>query len=122
MCTIADMAGGRPPSGPRGGGVGSLIAGPFAGRLLADFGAEVIKVEAPGKPDPLRSWGAGELDGSSLWWAVQSRGQRLITLDLRQPRGQQILRDLLRESDVLIENFRPGTLERWGLGPDVLQA
>jgi crotonobetainyl-CoA:carnitine CoA-transferase CaiB-like acyl-CoA transferase len=100
--------------------LGSLIAGPFAGRLRADFGAEVIKVEAPGKPDPLRSWGAGEIDGSSLWWAVQSRGKRLVTLDLRQPRGQALLLDLLRESDVLIENFRPGTLERWGLAPDVL--
>jgi succinyl-CoA---D-citramalate CoA-transferase len=100
--------------------LGSLIAGPFAGRLRADFGAEVIKVEAPGKPDPLRSWGAGETDGSSLWWAVQSRGKRLVTLDLRQPRGQALLLDLLRESDVLIENFRPGTLERWGLAPDVL--
>jgi formyl-CoA transferase len=100
--------------------LGSLIAGPFAGRLLADFGAEVIKVEAPGKPDPLRSWGAGEIAGSSLWWAVQSRGKRLITLDLRRPRGQELLRALLRESDVLIENFRPGTLERWGLAPDTL--
>jgi formyl-CoA transferase len=100
--------------------LGSLIAGPFAGRLLADFGAEVIKVEAPGKPDPLRSWGAGEIDGSSLWWAVQSRGKRLITLDLRRPRGQELLRALLRESDVLLENFRPGTLERWGLAPAAL--
>src|ERR1700761_7353477 len=118
MCTIADMAGERPLSGLRGGELGSLIAGPFAGRLLADFGAEVIKVEAPGKPDPLRSWGAGEIAGSSLWWAVQSRGKRLITLDLRRPRGQALLLDLLRSSDVLIENFRPGTLERWGLGPD----
>lgn len=102
--------------------LGSLIAGPFAGRLLADFGAEVIKVEAPGKLDPLRSWGAGELNGNSLWWAVQSRGKRLVTLNLRQPSGQQLLVELARMSDVLIENFRPGTMERWGLGPERLHA
>ena len=110
----------KPLAGLRIIEVGSLIAGPFAGRLLADFGAQVIKVEAPGKLDPLRSWGAGEINGNSLWWAVQSRGKRLVTLDLRRPRGQQLMRELLRLSDVLIENFRPGTLERWGLGPDVL--
>ena len=110
----------KPLAGLRVVEVGSLIAGPFAGRLLADFGAEVIKVEAPGKLDPLRSWGAGEINGNSLWWAVQSRGKRLVTLNLRRPRGQALMRDLLRVSDVLIENFRPGTLERWGLGPDVL--
>ena len=102
--------------------LGSLIAGPFAGRLLADFGAQVIKVEAPGKPDPLRTWGAGHVDGTSLWWAVQTRGKRLITLNLHDPRGQDLLRRLLRSTDVLIENFRPGTLERWGLAPDRLLA
>ena len=112
----------KPLSGLRVIEVGSLIAGPFAGRLLADFGAEVIKIEAPGKLDPLRSWGAGEINGNSLWWAVQSRGKRLVTLDLRRPPGQRLMRELLRLSDVLIENFRPGTLERWGLGPDVLLA
>jgi succinyl-CoA---D-citramalate CoA-transferase len=112
----------KPLSGLRVIEVGSLIAGPFAGRLLADFGAEVIKVEAPGKLDPLRSWGAGEINGNSLWWAVQSRGKRLVTLDLRRPPGQRLMRELLRLSDVLIENFRPGTLERWGLGPEVLLA
>jgi len=112
----------KPLSGLRVIEVGSLIAGPFAGRLLADFGAEVIKIEAPGKLDPLRSWGAGEINGNSLWWAVQSRGKRLVTLDLRRPAGQRLMRELLRLSDVLIENFRPGTLERWGLGPEVLLA
>lgn len=100
--------------------LGSLIAGPFAGRLMADFGADVIKVEAPDRLDPLRSWGAGEVDGTSLWWAVQSRGKRLVTLDLRRPEGQEVLMRLLRQSDVLIENFRPGTLERWGLAPERL--
>jgi crotonobetainyl-CoA:carnitine CoA-transferase CaiB-like acyl-CoA transferase len=102
--------------------LGSLIAGPFAGRLLADFGAQVIKVEAPGKPDPLRAWGAGQVYGVSLWWALQSRGKRLITLNLREPRGQNLLVRLLRSTDVLIENFRPGTLERWGLAPERLLA
>ena len=112
----------KPLAGLRIVEMGSLIAGPFAGRMLADFGAEVIKIEAPGKLDPLRSWGAGEINGNSLWWAVQSRGKRLITLNLRVPKGQRLLVELLRQSDVLIENFRPGTLERWGLAPDVLLA
>jgi crotonobetainyl-CoA:carnitine CoA-transferase CaiB-like acyl-CoA transferase len=112
----------KPLAGLRIIEMGSLIAGPFAGRMLADFGAEVIKIEAPGKLDPLRSWGAGEINGNSLWWAVQSRGKRLITLNLRVPKGQRLLVELLRQSDVLIENFRPGTLERWGLAPDVLLA
>jgi succinyl-CoA---D-citramalate CoA-transferase len=112
----------KPLAGLRVIEMGSLIAGPFAGRLLADFGAEVIKIEAPGALDPLRSWGAGEINGNSLWWAVQSRGKRLITLNLRVARGQRLLVDLLRTSDVLIENFRPGTLERWGLAPAVLLA
>src|SRR4029078_2068722 len=92
----------KPLAGLRIIEVGSLIAGPFAGRLLADFGAEVIKVEAPGKLDPRLSWGAGESSGSSRWWAVQSRGKRLVTLNLRRPRGQALMRDLLRVSDVLI--------------------
>lgn len=100
--------------------LGSLIAGPFAGRLLADFGADVVKVEAPDRGDPLREWGRESREGASLWWAVQSRGKRCITLDLRRPRGRELLLALAAESDVLIENFRPGTLERWGLGPDVL--
>jgi formyl-CoA transferase len=102
--------------------VGSLIAGPFAGRLLADLGADVIKVEPPGRGDPMREWGAEKLDGRSLWWPVQSRGKRLVTLDLRVERGQELLRDLARHADVLVENFRPGTMERWRLGPDDLAA
>ena len=118
--TIPDVEG--PLAGVRVVEIGSLIAGPFAGRLLADFGAEVIKVEAPGKLDPLRSWGAGAINDTSLWWVIQSRGKRLVTLNLREGRGQQLLRDLLRESDVLIENFRPGTLERWGLAPEILMS
>ncbi|MEA2177669.1 MAG: formyl-CoA transferase [Solirubrobacteraceae bacterium] len=100
--------------------LGSLIAGPFATRLLADLGADVVKVEAPAKPDPLRRWGAHG-DDRSLWWAVQSRGKRCITLDLRVPKGQALLRRLAAQADVLVENFRPGTLERWDLGPERLR-
>jgi len=102
--------------------LGTLIAGPFAGRLLSDMGAEVIKVEAPQRGDPMREWGADKLDGHSLWWPVQSRNKKLITLDLRAERGQEICRELAARSDVLLENFRPGTLERWGLGPERLCA
>jgi crotonobetainyl-CoA:carnitine CoA-transferase CaiB-like acyl-CoA transferase len=100
--------------------LGSLIAGPFAGRLLADFGADVIKVEDPRHPDPLREWGQARLEGHPLWWSVQSRGKRLITLDLRREKGRDLLRRLLSAADVLIENFRPGTLENWGLAPEEL--
>lgn len=109
--------------------LGQLIAGPFAAKTLADFGADVIKVEAPADPsgkggaggDPLRGWRLLK-DGTSVWWQVQSRNKRSVALDLRQPDAQEIVRKLAREADVLIENFRPGALEAWGLGPDVLQA
>jgi succinyl-CoA---D-citramalate CoA-transferase len=100
--------------------LGVLIAGQFAGRILADFGADVIKVEDPARGDPLREWGQLRYQGRPLWWPVQSRGKKLVTLDLRRPRGRDLLLRLAERSDVLIENFRPGTLERWGLGPDDL--
>jgi crotonobetainyl-CoA:carnitine CoA-transferase CaiB-like acyl-CoA transferase len=100
--------------------LGVLIAGPFAGRLLADSGAEVIKVEEPEHGDPLREWGQLRHEGRPLWWPVQSRNKKLITLDLRHQRGRELLLRLAERSDILIENFRPGTLERWGLGPDEL--
>lgn len=100
--------------------LGSLLAGPYAGRLLAEFGAEVIKVEQPGKGDPLRNWGHHRYRGRTLWWPVQSRNKKLITLDLHHERGRELLKRLVRVSDVLLENFRPGTLEKWGLGWDVL--
>ena len=102
--------------------LGTLLAGPFAGRLLGDLGAEVIKVEAPGNPDPLRDWGHARYEGRSLWWPVQSRNKKCITLNLREPRGQELLLELVRRADVLTENFRPGTLERWNLGYDKLSA
>jgi formyl-CoA transferase len=101
--------------------MGQLIAGPFAGKTLGDFGAEVIKIEPPGAGDPLRNWRMLQ-DGTSVWWQVQSRNKRSIALDLRSAEGQDIARRLIGEADVLIENFRPGTLEGWGLGPDALLA
>ncbi len=102
--------------------LGSLIAGPLVGRMLADFGAEVIKVEAPDRPDPMREWGRARYADHGLWWPVQARGKRLVTLNLRSEAGQRILRRLAGRSDVVVENFRPGTLERWGIGPDALHA
>ena len=99
--------------------MGQLIAGPFAGKTLGDFGADVIKIEAPGTGDPLRNWRMMK-DGTSVWWQVQSRNKRSLALDLRSEEGQDIARKLIAEADVLVENFRPGTLESWGMGWDVL--
>jgi formyl-CoA transferase len=99
--------------------MGQLIAGPFAGKTLAEFGADVIKIEPPGAGDPLRNWRLIK-DGTSVWWQVQSRNKRSIALDLRSKEGQDIAKKLIREADVLIENFRPGTLEGWGMGYDEL--
>jgi crotonobetainyl-CoA:carnitine CoA-transferase CaiB-like acyl-CoA transferase len=96
--------------------LGQLIAGPFCGQLLGDMGAEVIKVEPPGVGDAMRDWGRG----IAVWWSVIARNKKSITLDLRQPRGQALLKSLVGKSDILIENFRPGTLEKWGLGYDEL--
>lgn len=100
--------------------LGSLIAGPMAGRVLADFGATVVKVENPTAPDPMRSWGRAAKNGRSLWWAVQSRNKYLAALDLKSEEGRLELLELLADADVLIENFRPGTLERLGLAPETL--
>ncbi|MNY90613.1 Crotonobetainyl-CoA:carnitine CoA-transferase [compost metagenome] len=101
--------------------MGQLIAGPFAGKTLGEFGAEVIKIEAPGAGDPLRNWRMIK-EGTSVWWQVQSRNKKSVALDLRQAQGQELARQLLKEADVLIENFRPGTLEGWGMSPDELHA
>ena len=98
--------------------LGTLIAGPFCGQLFGDMGAEVIKVEAPGTGDPMRAWGRG----LPVWWPVIARNKKSVTLNLREPRGQELLRELVAHADVLIENFRPGTLERWGLDYDALSA
>ena len=94
--------------------MGQLIAGPFAAKTLGDFGADVIKIEAPGSGDPLRNW-RKVLDGTSVWWQVQSRNKRSIAIDLRDEEGQALARQLIAQADVLIENFRPGTLEGWGM-------
>ncbi|HZZ90705.1 MAG TPA: CoA transferase, partial [Caulobacteraceae bacterium] len=102
--------------------LGTLIAGPFCGQILADFGAEVIKLEDPGTGDPMRQWGRSLPQGLSPWWPVIGRGKKSVTLNLRSAEGQQIARDLIGKADVLIENFRPGTMEKWGLGYEALSA
>ena len=99
--------------------MGQLIAGPFAGKTLGEFGADVIKIEAPDGGDPLRNWRLIK-DGTSVWWQVQSRNKRSIAIDLRSSEGQAIAKQLIAQADVLIENFRPGTLEGWGMGYDEL--
>jgi len=110
----------RPLSGVKVVELGQLIAGPFAGKFFADFGAEVIKIEPPGG-DPLRKWRKLH-QGTSLWWYVQNRNKKSVTADLRLPEGQEIVRRIAKDADVVIENFRPGTLEKWGLGYDRLAA
>lgn len=101
--------------------LGQLLAGPFCGQLLGDFGAEVIKVEQPGSGDPLRQWGQKVIDGHSLWWPVVARNKKSITLNLRTPEGQSIVKELIKKTDILIENFRPGTMEKWGLSYEELK-
>lgn len=100
--------------------LGQLLAGPFCGQLLGDFGAEVIKVEDPGVGDPMRQWGREKPYGTSLWWPVVARNKKSVTVNLRTEEGQELVRRLVAQADVLIENFRPGTLERWGLAPEEL--
>lgn len=99
--------------------LGQLIAGPFAAKTLADFGADIIKIEPPGSGDPLRKWRLIK-DGTSVWWQIQSRNKRSVALDLKSTEAQDIVRKLAAEVDILIENFRPGAMEGWGLGPDDL--
>lgn len=101
--------------------MGTLLAGPFAARILAEFGAEVIKIEAPEGGDPLRTW-RKMYQGTSLWWYVQSRNKKSVTVNLKTEEGQEIVRRLAQEADILIENFRPGTLEKWNLGWETLSA
>jgi len=103
--------------------LGTLLAGPFCGQILGDMGAEVIKIEPPGAGDPMRLWGRSVTGtGPSLWWPVISRNKKCITLDLRQPEGQTVFRELVAKTDFVVENFRPGTMEKWGLGCESLQA
>jgi len=111
------------PPGPLSGvkvvELGTLIAGPYCARLLAEFGAQVIKVEAPGEGDPLRKWRKLH-EGNSLWWYAQARNKKSVAINLRDPDGQAVVRELAGDADVVIENFRPGTMEKWGLGYDAL--
>ncbi|HVK95134.1 MAG TPA: CaiB/BaiF CoA-transferase family protein [Noviherbaspirillum sp.] len=101
--------------------MGTLIAGPFCSRMLAEFGAEVIKVESPAGGDPIRQWRVLK-DGTSLWWSVQSRNKKSVTLNMKDPRGQEIAKRLALDADIIIENYRPGVLEKWGLGYEDLKA
>src|SRR5919107_294429 len=117
MTKMAENGSGpRPLEGVRVIEMGSLLAGPFCGQLLADFGAEVIKIEPPGKGDPMRQWGRHRKEGHTLWWPIIARNKKSVTLNLREEEGQGLARRLISGSDVVVENFRPGTLERWGLG------
>ena len=100
--------------------MGQLLAGPFTSSRLADFGAEVIKVETPGKGDPMREWGHHRYNGRPVWWPILARNKKSVTANLREERGQDLIRHLVRKADVLVENFKPGTLEKWDLGPDDL--
>jgi formyl-CoA transferase len=102
--------------------LGTLLAGPFCGQLLGDLGAEVIKIEPPGQGDPMRNWGRQKPGEPSLWWPIIARNKKAVTLDLRQPAGQRLLLDLAAKADILLENFRPGTLEKWNLGWEQLSA
>lgn len=122
MTTQPDSSSGNtgPLAGVRVIELGQLIAGPFCGKTLADFGAEVVKIEPPGKGDPLRKWRLLK-NGNSVWWEVSSRNKQSVTLDLTKDEGQDILRLLVKEADVLIENFRPGKMEEWGLGYEDLK-
>lgn len=112
----------KPLEGIRVLEMGQLIAGPFCGQLLADFGAEVIKIEPPGVGDAMRQWGRSDVDGRPIWWSVIGRNKKSVTVNLRDPQGQALIRQLAAQADILIENFRRGTLERWGLGYDTLSA
>lgn len=102
--------------------MGTLIAGPFCGQILGDFGAEVIKIEDPKAGDPMRQWGRTLPQGLSPWWPVIARNKKSVTLDLRKPEGQALARELIAKADILVENFRPGAMEKWGLGWEQLSA
>jgi crotonobetainyl-CoA:carnitine CoA-transferase CaiB-like acyl-CoA transferase len=112
----------EPLSGLRVVEFGQLLAGPYVGTLLGDFGADVVKVEAPPAGDPMRDWGRLRHNGHSLWWSILARNKRSVTLNLRKPEGQALAQRLCAGADVVLENFRPGTMERWGIGPDEVHA
>ncbi|MBM4196477.1 MAG: CoA transferase [Gammaproteobacteria bacterium] len=114
--TVATKKTPGPLAGLRVVEMGTLLAGPFCGQLLGDFGAEVIKIEPPGQGDPMREWGQEKAHGMSLWWPVVGRNKKSVTLNLREAEGQAIAKQLIGKSDFLLENFRPGTMEKWNLG------
>lgn len=116
-----DPPDGGPLRGLRVVEVGQLLAGPFCGQLLGDLGADVIKIEDPSRGDPLRQWGRQRPQDQSLWWSIVGRNKKSVTVNLREPQGQDIARQLIAGADILVENFRPGTLERWGMGYDSLR-
>ncbi|MGV0838395.1 CaiB/BaiF CoA transferase family protein [Mycolicibacterium thermoresistibile] len=120
MTTEVETTATQPATGPLHGirvvEMGSLLAGPIVGQMMGDLGADVVKVEDPGKGDPLRQWGQNRPKGESLWWSIVGRNKRSVTINLRDARGQELVRQLVAEADILVENFRPGTMERWGLG------
>lgn len=118
--TVSGQSAG-PLAGVRVVEMGQLLAGPFCGQLLGDLGADVVKIEDPAKGDPLRQWGRQLPKGQSLWWSVVGRNKRSVTLNLREAEGQALARKLIADADILVENFRPGTMERWGLGFEDLQ-
>ena len=120
MTETVDLKKNGPLSNLRVLEMGVLLAGPFCGQLLGDFGAEVIKIEQPGTGDPMREWGQEKAHGMSLWWPVVARNKKSITLNAREPEGQELIRQLVKQADILIENFRPGTMERWNLGYEQL--
>ena len=101
--------------------MGQLLAGPFCGQLLGDLGADVIKIEDPSRGDPLRQWGRSLPDGQSLWWSIVGRNKRSVTVNLRSEEGQNLARQIIRDADIVVENFRPGTMEKWGLGYEALR-
>ena len=116
----------HPPTGPLEGVVviefGQLLAGPYCASLLGDFGADVIKVEAPPKGDPMREWGRERINGKTLWWPSLSRNKKVVTLNLREPRGQELALELMVKADVALENFSPGRMEQWNIGPEQAMA
>lgn len=109
-----------PLSGVRVVEMGQLIAGPFCGQLLGDLGADVIKIEEPNNGDPMRQWGQAQVEGDSFWWSILGRNKRSVTLNLRDSEGQEVARELIDSADIVLENFRPGSMEKWGLDYDTL--
>src|SRR6188472_3285300 len=112
----------EPLKGLRAIEFGQLLAGPFTGTLLGDFGADVVKIEAPPNGDAMRDWGRLRHNDHSLWWTILARNKRSVALNLREPEGQRIAADLAATADIVLENFRPGTMEKWGLGPEDVHA